>query len=90
LQNQGKDALGRIPGRNVMVISIQNNISALTAQRHLQESTMIDRSLATLPSGYHISYAGDDVESLKLDVDTAAETKSMTRAQIFIQAGMVV
>ena len=65
-----------------MSISIQTNVSALNAQRNLQQTmSMLDSSLSKLSSGYRITKAGDDAAGLGISENLKAQIRSTNQAQ---------
>ncbi len=65
-----------------MPMSIRTNVSALNAQRNLQQTMfMLDGSLAKLSSGYRITKAGDDAAGLGISENLKAQIRSVHQAQ---------
>jgi flagellin len=65
-----------------MAISIQTNVSALNAQRNLQQTMqLLDSSLSKLSSGYRITKAGDDAAGLGISENLRAQIRSLNQAQ---------
>jgi flagellin len=65
-----------------MPLSVRTNVSALNAQRNLQQTMqMMESSLSRLSSGYRITKAGDDAAGLGVSENLRAQIRSMSQAQ---------
>jgi len=74
-----------------MPLSIQTNVSALNAQRNLQQTMqLLDSSLSKLSSGYRITKAGDDAAGLGISENLRAQIRSTQQAQRNAYDGMSV
>ena len=64
-----------------MAFRIQNNVTALTASRYLnQNSGAMNKSLERLSSGYRINSGADDAAGLSSSMRLNSEVKSLTVA----------
>ena len=65
-----------------MGLRIANNVTSLTAQRHMANTRqLLNRSLERLASGHRINRAGDDAAGLAISEKLNAKTKGLTQAQ---------
>jgi len=64
-----------------MAISLQTNMAAISAQRHLSFSQrMLETSLSRLSSGYRINSAADDAAGLGVSENLKAQLRSIRQA----------
>jgi flagellin len=65
-----------------MSLSIRTNVSALNAQRNLQQTQqLMESSLSRLSSGYRITKASDDAAGLGVSENLRAQVRSLQQAQ---------
>src|SRR3954467_8755048 len=72
-----------------MSLRINQNVEALTAQRHLQSTTdKVQRSMEKLSSGYRINRGADDAAGLGISETMRGQIRGLAMAQRNIQDGV--
>ncbi|MDX6685301.1 MAG: flagellin, partial [Baekduia sp.] len=72
-----------------MSLRITQNIEALNAARHLQNSSSsISKSMEKLSSGYRINRAADDAAGLGISESMRSQIRGLGQAQRNIQDGV--